>query len=164
MAKLKVQETEFTDSKRNLINWFDQYWLNKYGQSIHAWIINSPKATEKNIRRLACFATPDACELIGNELHFTDTAAGRVSENQFKYIFTDTLYDYEIKIYEKPVDNTSYRWENLDDRGRRLFAMAIWKDRSVHGGMPTPFCRRVQETLCRMAGAPDPDTLKAMIS
>ncbi len=164
MAKLKVQETEFTDSKRNLINWFDKYWIEKYGQSLHAWIINSPKATEKNIRRLACFATPDACELIGNELHFTDTAAGRVSENQFKYIFTDTLYDYEIKIYEKPVDNTSYRWENLDDRGRRLFAMAIWKDRSVHGGTPTPFCRKVQETLCRMAGSPDPDTLKAMIS
>ena len=157
----KTQETKQTESTTK--QHFDKLWLEKYNQPLSEWIVNNEKANDKNIRRLACFATPKNCEMRGNALFFYDTCEAKQAKGLFKHNYADTLIDYKITIYEPPADYVSYRWENLTPSQKMGFAKAIWRNRPVIGANDRPFDPKIQEMLCRIAGAPSPEQLKTML-
>ena len=166
MAKGKAAECNEGGELDGAKRFFDSEWKMLFNQPLSEWIINRAKSVH-NLRKFACFATPDICKLVGNELHFTGCVKGRQARDLWLGNFITVLHDCGLRVHEPPKEK-SLLWCDMDERQKTGFAKAIWVKRDFIGreqrGMEkTPFEPEIQIRLCRLAGAPSPESLRQML-
>lgn len=169
MAKNKLIEDTGFDAQKQMEQakrYFDSLWRQKYDCALHDWVVNIVK-TPHQLRLLACFATPEICELKGRHLVFKKNLHGIQAKGLWKSNFITYLQDMGLSIYEEP-EEKPLKWKDMDERKRFGFAKAIWAKRDyigreIRGEPKIHFADHLQETLCRIAEAPSPDDLKKLL-
>lgn len=143
--------------------YFDNMWREKHGIAMPDWLVNGAKSAS-DLRRMACFMQPDACEAIGREIHFYDTKQGRHSKEVFKTLFSGFLEALGFTIYEKPVYEEPLKlWDDMGENERVSFAKAIWAKRKTIDGSYSDFPYEVKQSLCNIKKAPNPDYLHGIL-
>lgn len=169
MAKSKAGDDVGSDAQKQMEGarrYFDSIWRQKYDCAMHDWIVNMAK-TPQHLRLLACFATPNVCELRGKMLVFEDNLLGRQAQELWKSNFITTLQDLGLSIYKEP-EEKSVSWFDMNDKQKLGFAKAIWikRDfvgREIRGMDKSHFEPQIQSMLCRMANAPEPIAMKNIL-
>jgi len=172
MAKGKNSENYSGSSFEQAKCFHDAKWRNRFGHPLHDWIVNISK-THDHIHFFGHFLTPDLCHLEGKTIMFYDDESSpvKIRARQAKQLcrsnLMQVLHDNDIAIYEEPQEK-SLKWDEMDAQKKIGFAKAIWAKRDfvgreVRGLEKIPFEPWVQEMLCRMGGAPHPNSLKLLL-
>jgi len=160
MARSKREDDTGSDAQKQMDSakrYFDSIWRQKYDCAMDDWIVNMSKNPQQ-LRLLACFATPNVCELRGKMLVFKDNLLARQAKELWQSNFITTLQDLGLSIYKEPPEKPPKKWHEMDDRRKMGFAKAIWMKRGL-----THFDYSIQSVLCRVSEAPRPEDLKELL-
>lgn len=154
--------TDFIDTRR----YFDTIWQDRYGFAMHDWLVNGANGDAKELRRMACFLTPDRVYYENGYLIFQDSPLGNQAKQIMAGSFPQTLQAAGLKVHEQQPP-PAVTWDMMPHNERMGFAKAIWYKRDYVGRGDKPketFEPYVQEALCRMKQAPNPQELLAFLA
>lgn len=154
MARTEEKNHQSSAVLQCLAYW-DRRWQADYQCALHEIIYNSGGDVQ-DISRLSAFCTPDKCRFDGRLIVFNL----RADMERFQNIARDTLQKlgFDIRASEIKSAEADYKWFDMTDQQRVGFAKAIWAKRPSGRYLP-----EIQALLCRLAGAPSPDTLNQLL-